>query len=547
MLIVNAVWIWVNRHGGGVTIDEAGYLSYSFADYHAWQAGGLTDVIGTAIHEQVQPPLVPLLTAAVYAVIGRASVMAAFGVELLAYGSILLVTYSIAKGLAGKAAGLVAAIAIASAPIMLDYSHLYMYAVPAAAFASLTVWAALRSQQMTRLGWSVVWGIALGAMLVSRTVTIAFAPAFVLLALLEVAVSTERLRSAIGLACGTVAAAIVAGPWWIVSGSGAWAYLTSFGYGAQSAGYGPSRTLFSWSSWVSFLQQNVDLYIWIPLGAILVLGAAALAVKLLLALGRERAHLFVRVVRSPWFFLTFVVVEGVVALESSRNLGTGFLAPLVPAMVALGVGALVSVVARRKGAVIAVAVLVIAASVPSYLAKMALNGPTHQPVVVGVPVLGPVTALDGRSYFDLYVLAGGVADARDPSESAWRIVNAVLVRDVDRFISGTPGPVGVVFAFDEYLVNPNTFTLRELQVEDAVPGVDLLSPSAGQSPADYSAEITRALGSEHAVLLLCTDPAGVIPPQLEQGSVEKAAQGLGFAPYASITLPQHGFLQVWTR
>jgi hypothetical protein len=546
LLVVNALWIWVHRHGGDVNIDEAGYLSISLTDYHEWQVGGLPGVIGMAIHQQVQPPLVPLLSSLTYVLFGRPSVMAAFGVELLAYIAIMLLTYGIARDLAGKAGAVAAAIAVAAAPIMLDYAHVYLFALPAAAFSTAAVWAALRSHQMSSFRWSVVWGGALGAMLVSRTMTIAFVPAFILLALIHVAVSRDRLRSTGGLACGTVAAAAVAGPWWIMSGSSAWAYLTSFGYGVQSPGYGASRTLLSWSSWVSFVGENLNGYIWLPLGLVLIFGVAALVFKLVSSLTRPRRVRARHLLGSGWFYLVVVVGEGLFALESSRNSGSGFLAPIVPAMFALAVAALVSASSgRRRVAIMAVAVVIVA-STPSLVAKIALDNPTGQPVEVTVPVLGAVVVVDARSSFDIYEMSGGELDPQDASAAKWRTANVALADLVDAFSSREVGPTGVIFAFNGYLINVNSYWLQELEDHGVSPPLDLLAPPSGPT-STYTLQIQRFLGSEHGVLLISPDRSGMFPPDVYPAAVVMAATGLGFVRDGSVSLPDHSVVDIWVR
>lgn len=546
LLIANALWIWVHRHGGDVNIDEAGYLGISFTDYHAWQVAGLPTVIGMAIHEQVQPPLVPMLSAATYALIGRASIMAAFGVELLAYAAIMVLTYAITRDLAGKAAGFAAAIAVASTPVMLDYAHVYSFAMPAAAFSTAAVWAALRSHQMCSLRWAVVWGVALGAMLVSRTMTIAFVPAFILLALVHVAVSTRRRRSLGGLACGAVTAAGVAGPWWILAGGSAWGYLTSFGYGAQSAAYGSSRSLLSWTSWVSFLDQNLNAYIWLPLGLIMLAGAFGLAVKLATSLTGSHRIPIRRLLGSGWLYLVAVVGEGLLALESSRNSGTGFLAPLVPAMCALAVAALISATASRRRVSILAVTVVIAVSVPSLVAKLAFDNPTGQPITVTAPILGEVMVADARSSFDVYVVQSGQLDPQDPSAAQWRAATVTLTDVVDTYSSGEPGPTGVIFAFNGYLINVNTLQLQELEDHGVSPPLDLLAPPSGPA-STYTLQISRFLETGHGMLFTSPDRPGMFPPPVDQTAVTTAATKLGFVRDGSVSLPDHSVVDVWVR
>ena len=54
---INAWWIWVRRRGGGLDIDEAGYLGISLNDFHAWQTGGVHALADRLRTETIQPPL----------------------------------------------------------------------------------------------------------------------------------------------------------------------------------------------------------------------------------------------------------------------------------------------------------------------------------------------------------------------------------------------------------------------------------------------------------------------------------------------------------
>ncbi|MGP8160568.1 MAG: hypothetical protein ACLQGJ_05010, partial [Candidatus Dormibacteria bacterium] len=177
---------------------------------------------------------------------------------------------------------------------------------------------------------------------------------------------------------------------------------------------------------------------------------------------------------------------------------------------------------------------------------LALDDPSSQPVAVTVPVLGKVVVVDVRSYFDDYLVASGELDPQDPSASRWRAANAALTRAVNSLASRETESAGVIFAFDQYFINPNTFWLQELEDHGVSPGFALLAPPGGSTPS-YSAQISSALGVEHGIILTSPDRTGIIPPVVDQTAVARAATQLGFVLQGSVGLPDHSVVEVWVR
>jgi hypothetical protein len=542
----NALWWWVNRHGGAHDIDEAGYLTMSINDYQAWHSGGLSGLVHT-IDNQPNAPLVPFASFLIYLIAGRPSIFGAFFVQFAALSAVMLLSYALASRLAGRLAGLLAAIAAGSTPILLDYAHEYSFALPAAACFTTAVWAATRSHQMTSLRWATLWGAALATTLLSRTMTVAFIPGFALLSLVHVAVSGNKRRSVVGVLCGTAAGVVVAGPWYVAQGANIWQYLTSYGYGAQSLSAGSNSGTLSGGAWVTFFQENINRYIGLPLTLVLVFGALALAAKWVAAFRGDQRFAWVRLLSSSWFYLAVLVAEGLLALESSRNTGTGFLAPLVPSMFVLAVSAVFTIAAPRLAGIAVTAIGILCLSLPSYIAKMALSGPAHQPVTLLMPGLGQVVVIDGRDFYDTYVADGGEGDVSDPSGRKWAVANNRLANVVDSFVARHRGSGSVAFAFDQGLLNTNTFLLAEMSLHGTSPAVGQLSPSTPESSESYSAEITSFFGSGPGLLLVLSSPVALIPPVLNQTLVEQAARQLGFLPSTTIPLPDHSTLGMLTR
>ena len=524
-------------------IDEAGYLSMSINDYHALRQGGLEGLVRTADAQPTQAPLVPMVSSLAFRVFGRPTFIGAFAVQLLAYLIVIVTTYSIGSMLASRWVGLVAALAAASVPLMIEYTHEYIFAVPAAAAANVAIWAALRSDWMRRKRFTVVWGIALGAMLITRTMTIAFLPSFALLAAVQVVGSAQRRRSLIGVACGLGAGVLVAGPWYSAQGSTVWRYLTAFGYGAASARHGAARSPLSPMSWLATAHRDVNAYVWLPLAVVLVAGVVALLTALMMRLVRRRLPSVRTIIGSPWFYLAVVVAEGLLVLQSSRNLGSGFPAPVFPAMLVLAVAGLAKAGLRRRSYGCVAMGIVAALCLPSLIATTGFNKAAGQ--AVDLPGLGSFTIVDARDAYLIYASQYGELNLGDLRGAKWRRANDDLMSAVDSVV-GAPPQMPVVFAFDHSLVNTNTLQWEELMSHGVSPAIYLLSTSAIGS-AGYSAQLYQMLGSGHGVVLLSSDPVGMFPPVLDQMAVRGSLAQLGFALKRMVPLPDGSDVEVWAR
>ncbi len=546
LVLADVVWLSAYRHGGAMDIDEAGYLSMSINDYHALTQGGLEGFARTVEAQPTQAPLVPELTALVYLVRGRPTFLGAFAAQLFAYLIVIVATYAIGSLIANRWVGLVSALATASLPIMVHYIHEYSFAVPAAAAATVAIWAALRADWMRLKRFTVVWGLALGSMLIARTMTIALLPAFGLMAVLQVAASPQRKRSLIGVACGLGAGVLVAGPWYSAQGYSVWQYLTSFGYGAAGAQYGAARSVLSPASWMTTAQTNVSEYIWLPLAVVLVSGAVALLTCLAMRLARRPLPSLRTVIGSSWFYLGVVVGEGLLALQSSRNSGSGFPTIIFPAMFVLAVAGLARVcVGRQRHAYIALGA-VAALCLPSLITTTVFNTTAGQPVTLKVPYLGSFNVVDARDDYLTYASKEGEFNPRDPGGTEWRRANDALMSAVDAAAGSARPGVPVVFAFDHSLINTNTPQWDELMYHGVSPAIYLLS-AAANGEAGYSAQIDQMLGLGHGVVLLSSDPRGMFPPVLDQRVVRSSLLKLRFTLKRTVPLSDGSDIEVWIR
>ena len=537
---LNLVWLLADRRNGALNIDEAGYIALALSDHREVTLHGLLSLPRFVMGQPVQPPLVTLLSAAAYAVTGGPTILGSFAVQLGSYAVMVVLSAFIARRLAGPLAGGVTAVVVASTPIALDYVHQYSFAIPAAAALTTAVWAALSSRSLTELRWSVLWGAALGAMVLSRSVTLAFIPAFVVLAAVQVLTAPNRRRSLAGCGVGVAAAALVAAPWYVAQGRSVFQYLTAYGYGSESVLYGPSHSPLSLSGWSVFLRVNIGEYLWLPLAAVLLAGALVLVERMAIAIVRRRR--LTDLIASPWFFVAVIVLEGLLALDTSRNSGSGFLAPLVPCMVALAVAALLRRV-TGKLAVILAAVIVLA-SLPPWLGKLPLRDASAQPVTAGVPGLGPVTVFDRTTAFDVY--AQGELDPRDVGGTRWAAAGRAVVSDVQRLAGGGTAPIRVMFAFSNRMLNENSFRLyQDLATGEHADVSHLVAPDRTQP--GYRTQMADLVGGARAFVLVRASPLGDFPPIRDAQTVTLAAQADGFTKRDSLQLPDGTSLDIWQR
>ena len=544
LLVSNLVWLTVHRQGGALNIDEADYLSMSITDYGALRYGGPSQLVHIVSSQSAQAPLVPLLSSFVYVLAGRPTIVGALAVQLFAYLLTVMMSYLLGTRLAGRWAGLVAALAVASLPIFMDYAREYIFAVPAAAAATVAIWAALRSDWMRSIWYSVAWGASLGVMLLARTMAIAFIPGFALMAALYLLGSPQRKRSLVGLLCGLAAGLLVAGPWYAMEGRNVWRYLTAFGYGTASAQYGVPRSVFSPASWLVSARDNISNHIWLPLTLVLVAGGVALVVVGASRFVRHPHPTTREVIGSPWFCLAVIVVTGLVVLQSSRNTGSAFPAPIVPAMMILAVASIAAAMRGHRSRQYVALGAIAALCLPSLIVKSTLDTATRQPMTLRLPGLAALTVVDARSQYLIYVSPVSAINRGDPSGNTWRRANDAFLTAVDEAAPQRDAPI--LFAFSHRLINTNTLRWEELMTHGASPPIVALAPVADGS-AGYRKQLEGLLGAGRGVVVLCSDPQGMFDPVLDQDEVRAGLTTSGFALAKTVTLPDGAAVEIWTR
>lgn len=326
--VLEAWWIARTRYLGTFDIDESGYLASALRfERNMWNGPhALVSVVGSTENG----PLTPLLSMPFLLVMGRTAV-AAVMLQPVLHCVCAVAVAGVTRHLGGRRAALVAGAVTLAFPAALVSAHSYQFGLTTGACVALAVWALLASDRMRRTWPSLAFGAAIGGMLLARTMTVGFLPAFAVAVAIQVA---HQRRALLNLAGAGVVAAVVAAPWWILAWPSVSSYLLRNGYGDRSQYWGKTAIWGRFVSRVDFAFRDLK-----PPFIALGLLVAALAVVSVIRWRRDGGT-----VRS-WPPLTrnsvtvaSIIVVGYAALMSTSNAGSWFDMPIEMLLIAGCVG-----------------------------------------------------------------------------------------------------------------------------------------------------------------------------------------------------------------
>jgi len=549
-LVALDVW-WLQRFRFGFVTewDESGYISIALQNSHALSSGGLFSLVSTVIDQGVQAPLVPL-SAVPFNVAFGDGVDSSLLAEPTFFALLVVATYGVARRLVSPWWAVLAALSVAAAPMVTDYTRIFHFSVPAAAMFTSALWALLESEGLSRRGWAVGCGLLLGLMVLARSMTIAFLPGFGLAAVLPLVLSpVDRRRRALNFVLLCAGGGALAALWYAPNLFSVGDYLLHFGYGAESSAYGAAHSPVSVGYWTREASGLVG-EIYLPLAA--VLAACLLAAATSFALRGDRPRVSREVLRT-WLAgstgLTLVVViEGYVALTSSRNQGTAFALPWLPALVALVVAAVASIRQRRLRQVLASCLAAVALF--DVAMKSGLVPEVASPATADLPVLGQTTIADGRGIVEAEVEdsgypTNGPTEPMPELQREWLPFAEQLARWSYAYAERHGSEPFLASGFDDPLLSNTRIALgAELALSRQLPTLFLKPFPHGDSAASYRTQLQET----HANLLV-TGQRGPGTPGivLTRSRVEAAARSLGFKQARRFTLPDGRRLTAWWR
>ncbi|MBZ9936374.1 glycosyltransferase family 39 protein [Mesorhizobium sp. BR1-1-16] len=541
-IAVNVEWILQSRIDQINDIDEAGYLSIALLDYYAWLSGGPLAWLQKIVEPSIQSPMTTA-AASILFLLFRPTTFFGYIVPILFGALSVFVSYFLARRIAGERFALLTTVVVATSPTIIAYSRTFNFAMAATFCTTAAMLCLVSSQQMRSLRWSIALGFFVGLMVIARTVTIAFYPAVMLAVLWCVFSRRERLGAAfLNAVIAGIVALITAASWLAFTWRPVFEYLTRFGYGDKATSYGPAAF---WQS-VQTTLQYMAIYFQLFQTLLILAGVLALMIATLVAFYWNGWHkTSAAILSSPIAPLSIFVAVSTAALMSSSNKGTGFSAPLAPALLIIaiyGFRQLIPAPTLRGAGAAALALASAFAAFP--LVSMA--APFYRHSQIELPVFGWIPALSSRGPIHWYLKEGGLGDPEDPTivpeemSRQWYEAGRTIY---NRIKDKTRPDRVVMLGFRTYPLNGNTLTMfNRLDSADPLP-IDNDLPFPG-TVADYDKWIkARAT----CVLLSADGTNGDIPPPVNTPALEEAAREAGFTVFDSVFVPNGREIKLWSR
>lgn len=539
----NVLWIQHNRFGLALTIDEAGYISQAIAYANALKYGGLSAWLTALAYPTKFAPLSPIVTSVLMMGLGvRDNV--AFYTHILFYAGIVLVTYWWVRARSSRLVAISAALLVATLPDIVLYTRTYQYGLPTAFFFLLANFAYFKSERFASLLWSVAAGAALGLMLLSRTMSIAFLPAFGLVWLLDCRKVLPRRGGHLAASVGVFL--LVAVPWYAMNIKEIFGYLFSFGYGASANEYGAGATsVLSIGYLISRIQGFMDsLYLFHFLLVFVLFWVCVL---------RQAGNYFrTRKMSDPDLVVpACIVVLCVVILFSSKNRGSGFEVPLFAVMVFCGMSTVNDAIkgtALRAGTFAVVAMFSLTMG---YLQSTTVACDSA-PNLITRPLFSitPIKVCDG--YVEQYIRAtDGLAQVIQsswksisyPDQKAWRRVSAELA---DRLHDIDKKKRSVVYVSRNRLVNVNTVMLDFVEKFKFILPAEQIEPAMLHSEVDYNMWFGKVTEGKACAVIMMSNTDGDFFPRPRLDVLKKIVIERGFALAARIPTPAAGtYAEIW--
>jgi 4-amino-4-deoxy-L-arabinose transferase-like glycosyltransferase len=545
-LVLHVVWLVRFRHGGVTEFDESGYMQFSLSNFDALHDQGLWVFAKTVAGRETFGPLLPFVASLAYPIVGR-GVFGGLLVLPLFFAGLVGAAFALARQLVSDSWAVVAALAVAAIPAVTDYTRLFHFALPATACLTAALWALVRSDGLRRVGWAVAFGLFVALTLLSRTMTVAYLPGLALAAGTQFLVGAAELRVRIrNLALAAGAAGLVAGPWYIRNARSVYDSLIGSGYGEGAAPFGRHYSIASWGYWTKELRLDLS-YMWLPLAGALVL---SFGVALVYLVARRR-----RLIRpsrprnaraAAVLALVLVVLEGYLVLTSSRNEGTAFALPWLPALIILGVTAAASIPARAWR--VALASILVVLSLGAVLSKSGWFEPLAKVRAVSVPGLGRVTVTDGRGIIQGEIAAAGydigpVTHPPPAMHDRWLPLARDVVGWSMRRAEQRGEPLNLTLGLNDLIFSNSRLILAaQLWFHRFQPVDYLRSFPDGDTVASYRRQL---LSPKPENALITGDPSYI--ETITRAKVVAAARSLGFVRVKSFTMPDGRTIWIWWR
>jgi 4-amino-4-deoxy-L-arabinose transferase-like glycosyltransferase len=545
MAAINVWWVATYRHGYPMDVDENGYTMIGIINFLGFENNGLSGWWESVQNQTPNAPLLPALTSIVMIVI-KPGILQGFGV-LIAFGALLtLATYGIGERLAGPRLGALAALAVGTSQGIFVFTHEYIFALPTAAFLSCSVYALIRSEGMLRRRWAIACGAAIGLMLLSRTMAVAFLPGLGVAAVLGIALNyrDELKQRLLNLGLLAVSGVLVAATWYWENFGPVYDYLTEFGYGSQAKNFGESSSTLSWERFKSVAEKIIQGDLLVPMSLLVVVGlvACAVAVAQRLRAAENLEAEALRILGSNAMALFIVAAAGFGALMSSQNGGFGFTFPVAMLLPPLAVVAL----RFYRAAIVPATVVVVAIAAVNLLANSNISDSISEPRLVEVPAFGEMPWISGEpaAVGNVRQQAPGPRTRFTDEDEGYVAVDKEMAKVLLSEIAPEGEPRLVAFASRNRVVSTNSIGLAGVvDHREGIPFTQLLAEP--DSVAHYEEQITGPELGEPTTVVTTSTEEGDFEPLVTQAKVEIALKNLDFRLVRQVPMPDGRRLRVW--
>jgi 4-amino-4-deoxy-L-arabinose transferase-like glycosyltransferase len=548
LAVLNLVWIANQRLGYPLNYDEAAFMAMARYDSVRLVNAGPIGLMRAYAVQGPAAPLVPLVSVPAQ-VLGGPSSLPSFGVVQGFLVLLAMATYGLGARLGGPVSGLMAMLAVATAPGVISFSRTYHFAMPSAAVLATTLWALLQTEGFQRRWWSVTWGCLLGLLVLTRSVTLALVPGIVLAAAVTILTAHTRRTGLVNLGLGLFVTVVVASTWYGFNLLRVLEYLIAGGYGASAALYGESRSPASLDFWVVRLSHLIQQGLYLPLALLLLVFLVAGAVAAMRSRRAGLDGLDTSRSREP-LAIGIVLISAYVALSSSSNVGSGFVLLLVPPLIVLA-ACLAGSGGPRGFSSLMFAFLVVVAGL-NLIMTSGLDVPLAGRRYASVPVLGGVPVTDGYSNIqDILMIAG--YDAGRPGGQLPEVHRRWL--EIDRELadllvesSAEGGSVpAAAFASRDPIITVGSVRLAGLLWHQQNLSLFELSGAEPDDTINAYADRLSTLNPRPNFLIAADAGPSEAEPRVTQEFAEAAAREAGFGLAQTIELPGGRTLRVWQR
>jgi 4-amino-4-deoxy-L-arabinose transferase-like glycosyltransferase len=546
--VLTILWDIRWRHDQPFDLDESGFLNAALADFHALQSGGPVAWVKQVLSPSSQSPLMPALSTPFFLIFGANGIGALLTPLALMVVAIGL-TFGLARRTIAAPASWLTLAMIVTTPAIINYSRFYIFAAAATAAIAAALYTFHRTQRLQNIWWSCLFGVALGFLPLSRTMTVSFLPAFVIVTLLAIWQADARVIAFRNAAAAAAVAFVVAATWLLTHRNYASVghYLTSFGYGASSGSFGRSHSLLSYGAWDQVWSTFVR-FVYLPHSLLYLCGAGLI----LVASGARIRHAGWRqgvtdCLKHPLFPSALLVLEGFAALASSSNEGDGFPVPLIVPLSLLAGWSLHRYLRHLSGAA---PVLVSTAGLMAVAPSLPWASSLASTWYAQVPTLGHAKVTSGQGLvqrveaWGLHTGANLLTSKELALGSAWIRANQTTVA---RIASTIGTRTFVAIDFEHYLMNSYSLNLtRAWRDKPALSLTQLYAEQVGTTNAEFVRWLTKGAGSSACFAL---SPSGIEDSSMHIGPevMDTAQRQAGFTRVTSWPLPNGELLYLWRR